>query len=201
MLCISPGAPVGQISQEISCISYHLHEQLFCAVKQTKIFISPVHLHLLNSNVIPIFLPSCPPPLLWLLHPSLVLNQSPTCAGPSQLHWCGVFPLWMAHPHTPTLTNIVPLETWMGEELISDLMSAALLKTLFYLFWQIGNKFWWTPVCVCIHVELILIKLLTNHRQSKYIACIRAFVGFSRWLNIWTSFNYMSLCVPGLWCI
>lgn len=52
-----------------------------------------------------------------------------------QQHGCGVFPLWITHPHTPTLTNTASPKTQMGEELISDLISPGFGgDTVFFFF-------------------------------------------------------------------
>lgn len=77
-----------------------------------------------------------------------------------QLHWCGVFPLWITQLHTPKLTNTASQWTWMGEELISDLICPG-SGTI----WRIRNYFR-CLFCVCASMWNGLDALVTNLQTS-----------------------------------
>lgn len=138
-----------QISQKITCIASCQREKI-----RRVLFLqcTPVYLHSFNSpsNMLLIFLPLITSLFLVFLCLTVTLQaliqktkhatwlhfvwwrQLPWI----QQHGCGVFPLWITHPHTPTLTNTAFPKTQMGEELISDLISLGFFggDTVFYVF-------------------------------------------------------------------
>lgn len=77
-----------------------------------------------------------------------------------QLHWCGVFPLWITQLHTPKLTNTASQWAWMGEELISDLICPG-SGTI----WRIRNYFR-CLFCMCASMWNGLDALVTNLQTS-----------------------------------